>query len=343
MGRPKSEKSDLIQRFITDNVTQHPGDIVNLTCTTFGFTRQAAHKHVQKLIDVGVLEASGNTHARTYSLKKITDVEFSLPVTSSLHEDEVWRERVAPLLSDLPSNIQSICAHGFTEILNNVIDHSESKTCDILIERDALSVSITIDDTGVGIFEKIMHDFDLENTQQAIFELSKGKLTSDESRHSGEGIFFTSRAFTIFIIVSKGCNYVCANGNPGSVYEPVHDIQGTRVCMEIQTSATHTMQDIYKKFTSEHDDFAFAKTHIIIELARHEDEGLISRSQAKRIMARTERFKEVILDFRNIDSLGQGFADEIFRVFRNNHPDVKLIPRNTAPDVLAMIKHVESA
>lgn len=67
----------------------------------------------------------------------------------------------------------------------------------------------------------------------------------------------------------------------------------------------------------------------------------IARSQARRILYRLEEFKQVELDFGGIEFMGQGFADEIFRVFQNKHPDIRLIPVSACPTVLGMIKHVQ--
>ncbi len=58
-------------------------------------------------------------------------------------------------------------------------------------------------DDGIGIFTKLQRDFNLANKNHAILELAKGKLTSDPTRHSGEGIFFTSRMFDEFAILSE--------------------------------------------------------------------------------------------------------------------------------------------
>ena len=69
----------------------------------------------------------------------------------------------------------------------------------------------------------------------------------------------------------------------------------------------------------------------------------MSRSQAKRILARVDRFKEVILDFEGVTHIGQGFADEIFRVFVKAHPDVRILHDHCTPDVEKMIKHVSSS
>ena len=100
----------------------------------------------------------------------------------------MWRELVLPLLRDVPENVRDICAYGFTEIVNNVRDHSESPDVLIGAELSASRITMTVIDHGVGIFNKIMRLCDLEDERHAVLELTKGKLTTDPERHTGEGI-----------------------------------------------------------------------------------------------------------------------------------------------------------
>jgi len=73
-----------------------------------------------------------------------------------------------------------------------------------------------------------------------------------------------------------------------------------------------------------------------MRLAQYGDEQLVSRSQAKRLIARFDSFKKVILDFKGVQEIGQAFADELFRVYANEHPDVELIPDNMTDQVQRM-------
>jgi hypothetical protein len=68
----------------------------------------------------------------------------------------------------------------------------------------------------------------------------------------------------------------------------------------------------------------------------------MSRSQAKRLLTRFDRFLEVVLDFTGVDLIGQGFADELFRVFAAAHPKVHLSPINCNENVEKMIHHVQA-
>ena len=97
------------------------------------------------------------------------------------------------------------------------------------------------------------------------------------------------------------------------------------------------MKEIYDEF-AEPEEYAFNKTRVPVRLVRHEGEKLVSRSQAKRLVSRFEKFKTVILDFEKVEEIGQAFADEIFRVFALTHPTVTLIPVNVTEEVNQMIK-----
>jgi hypothetical protein len=77
-------------------------------------------------------------------------------------------------------------------------------------------------------------------------------------------------------------------------------------------------------------------------LAQYGNEKLVSRSQAKRLLERVDRFKIVIFDFRGVDTIGQAFADEVFRVFKNQHPDMEIYPINANELVMQMITRVEA-
>lgn len=106
-----------------------------------------------------------------------------------------------------------------------------------------------------------------------------------------------------------------------------------------------TPRSIFEKFTMDtpEDENAFAKTHVPVRLASYGPEGIVSRSQARRVLSRFEKFKEVMLDFSGVDSIGQPFADEIFRVFKNGHPEIKVVAVHTNPAIDRMIRHVDKA
>jgi len=256
-----------------------------------------------------------------------------------LEEDKVWREHIRPLMNGLPLNVLHICQYGFTEIVNNAIDHSEGKILIVSVKRTYKNVVLSIIDNGVGIFNKIQKELSLDNPLHAILELSKGKLTTDPDHHTGEGIFFTSRMFDKFSIFSGRLFFSYQREIDWLLEDKQELFSGTGVILEISSFSKRTSQQVFDRFTTT-GDYGFSKTHVPVFLATYGDENLISRSQAKRLLTRFEKFKEIILDFTNVTSIGQAFADEIFRVFQAQNPDVHLVPINMSEQIQKMIAHV---
>jgi len=259
-------------------------------------------------------------------------------LSAELTEDKVWREFARPKLEDLPENILRICQYGFTEMVNNAIDHSEGSRITCGLKRSALNIELTVEDDGVGIFKKIKDSLNLEDERHAVLELSKGKLTTDPARHTGEGIFFSSRMFDTFSILSGTLYFSHRPTDRDWLLEDADHVAGTGVWMVIDPNSTRTTTEVMNRYSSLGDDYQFTITHVPVGLARYGAENLVSRSQAKRLMARVEKFREVVLDFAGVNTIGQAFADEIFRVFQQAHPSVKLRSFNTNAEVEAMIK-----
>jgi hypothetical protein len=199
---------------------------------------------------------------------------------------------------------------------------------------------------GIGIFRKIKEECHLDDERHAVFELAKDELTTDPEHHTGEGIFFTSRMFDRLSIIS-GPWSVTSSGQRGDdwVMEDRADpVQGTLVIMKISPLASRTTREVFERYATAQDDYAFSRTHVVVALAQQaQEDKLVSRSQARRVMARLERFREVVLNFRGIDDVGPAFADEIFRVFRARHPGTNVTPVGMNPAVEGMVRRALSA
>lgn len=337
------EQSKEIQDFIIYNVEANPSDIGRLVAEKFVLSRVAVWNRLRALIEAGVLKADGNTKARRYELRTIAANTTTIHITQDTSEDQIWLREVKPHVVGVRENVFTICAHGTTEILNNAIDHSQSTTANIFVHRNAAEIIIRIMDYGVGIFNKIQKALNLNDPRHAILELTKGKLTTDKSKHSGEGIFFTSRMFDAFFIYSGTLAFTRHRSTDDWLVESDGPpINGTHVIMRIATNATQTAKEIFDKYRAELDEFGFSKTNIPLVLLKYEGEQLISRSQAKRLVSRIDDFREVILDFKGITSIGQAFADEVFRVYRREKPLVNIRPVNMNTEVIRMIQRVIS-
>lgn len=338
--RPRGED---IRRFILEHVEDHPTDIARVTSEHFRISRQATNKHLQKLASEHSLSETGKTRGKTYRLSPLSEWQHPYEITKNTAEDVVWANDIAPALGIMPDNVLNIWHYGFTEMFNNALDHSDGSIIFVHIKKTAVTTQMLIFDNGIGIFKKIKAAFDLLDERHALLELHKGKLTTDPKNHTGEGIFFSSRAFDDFDIVSCGVQFTHKFGNSEDWiierddFERENTGKGTAVWMKLHNHTSRTMRKVYDQYTSA-DEYGFNKTVVPVRLARYGNENLISRSQAKRLLARVELFKTVILDFSEVHMIGQAFTDEIFRVFAQQHPDLELIPIKANSEIKRMIE-----
>lgn len=262
----------------------------------------------------------------------------SYEITPKLAEDEVWRDDIAPLLKDLPGNVQDIWNFCFTEMFNNAIDHSEGETISVYLERDEKAISLTLADDGVGIFRKIQRALGLPDERQAVLELAKGKFTTDTKRHSGQGVFFSSRMADSFDVASGRVYFSHQSGaRPDVALEEEQEVDGTILFLRVLNNSPRTTSEVFAEYR-EGDKFGFDRTVVPVILAQYGNDQLVSRSQAKRVLARVENFEHVVFDFDRVSQIGQGFADEIFRVFAKAHPKVKLSVVRAGREVLGMVE-----
>jgi anti-sigma regulatory factor (Ser/Thr protein kinase) len=331
-----------VRRFILEHVDRHQADISKVTAVHFGITRQAVNKHLKRLVAENAILEAGRTRNRTYRLVTLSEWSKVYQITPQLAEDTVWRDDINKVLGKMPDNVIGIWQYGFTEMFNNAVDHSAGKKIYVRIRKTAVDTEIIVMDDGVGIFRKIQAALNLLDERHAILELAKGKLTTDPRNHSGEGIFFSSRMFDGFDILSGGVYFRHKFGDPSDwVLERQHFDSGTSVWMELNNHTARTTRKIFDQYSTD-DNYGFTKTVVPVDLARYGNENLISRSQAKRLLARVELFKTVLLDFSGVPSIGQAFADEIFRVFQAKHPDIEIMAVHASSEVKRMIERAKS-
>ena len=333
------ERGEQIRRQIVRDVIHHPIDIAKHIAAIFSISPQAVNNHIKRLETEGWLKSSGTSKGKRYFLGDLREYTSLFPLTEDFTEDSVWRNYYAFIFDGLPENIVDICHYGFTEMVNNVIDHSGGDQVYLSAVRDKEKIVIIVIDDGEGIFRKIKRLCNLSDERQALFELSKGKLTTDPENHTGEGIFFTSRVFDEFEIESCGIRFRHDDSFDFDfiLESPIsRDKDGTTVYMLIRLDSIRQIQAVFDDYAGP-DEFQFNKTVIPVRLAQYGNEKLVSRSQAKRLLARVERFHYVIFDFEGVSAIGQAFADEIFRVYAQAHPEITLLPDKMEPNVNKMV------
>ena len=318
--------------------------IVKLT----GISRQTIAEHLRALIKAKKLIKLGSTNSARYIsfnrnlyVKTRTNSKYtSVFRIKNLNEDAVFQEATLKmgLKKTLPPNAYQIANYAFTEMLNNAIDHSKSSRSEVFLSYLDSDFEFRVNDRGIGVFESIRKKFKLATNFDAVEHLLKGKQTTDPKRHSGQGIFFTSKIADKFILESEKLRLVINNVLDDIALEDIKQIKGTRVYFSIKQKSRKNIRKLFEEY--QNDDYEFDKTAITIHLSEKQGDH-ISRSEAKRLLFGLEKFKRIVLDFREVKGIGQGFADEIFRVYQNSNPEVRIKAINMSPSVEYMIKRVE--
>ncbi len=300
-------------------------------------SRQTVQKVMRRLVGNGYVTATGRTTARKYFVEEKLLATVTVPL-AGLDESVLWREHFQRFFAVAGSTAMSLSLYAATEMINNAIDHSDGMLVSVDARRHGEMIKVTITDDGIGIFRRIQEHFGLEHVRHAVLDLTKGKLTTDPARHSGMGIFFSSRACAEFSILANGLMLTHYSSGRDYLLETASpEVKGTFVMMEFPLRSEMTTAQLFDKYAADGSS-GFDKTIVPLYLAELGVESLVSRSQAKRVLARIERFREAIFDFSEVSSIGQAFADEIFRVFATAHPDVLLRIADANDDVQKMIR-----
>lgn len=321
---------------------------------SFHVSRQYVNQLINSLIAENKLIKIGSTKKAFYVLpERARNYQETSPLhyrkvykNSSLEEHKVLDEiqDKFPLLKKMPENIHNIFTYAFSEMLNNAIEHSHSTTIKIELTIINQILSFIINDSGIGVFRSVMHKKHLKSELDAIGELLKGKVTTMPKSHSGEGIFFTSRASDEFILNSYGHELIVNNQIPDTfIKSATKKKKGTQVIFKINLNSERHLSTVFREYANliEENDYGFDKTEIQVKL--YTMGGIhVSRSQARRILYGLEKFSIILFDYDKVPMIGQAFADEIYRVFHKQYPKIKIEESNMNDAVKFMVERAKN-
>jgi anti-sigma regulatory factor (Ser/Thr protein kinase) len=313
-----------------------------------GFSRAYVHRFFRDLCRDGTLVLVGKANQARYvranSAATTTAKEGILRVhkilrNKNLAEDLILKdiETASGILLHTRKNVRKILEYAFTEMLNNAIEHSRSGKIDLVVERRENGINFKIRDWGIGIFRNIRETRKLSSDMDAIQDLLKGKETTAPHAHSGEGIFFTSKAADRLVIKGSSKRLTFDNTVHDVFVDDSVSLTGTSIECWIALRSKTDLAQVFGEYTN--DEFQFEKTNVVVRLYKTTG-TCVSRSQARRMLINLDRFKIITMDLEGVETIGQGFADEVFRVWAKQHPGVKIEIKNANENVKLMINHV---
>ncbi|HEY0858515.1 MAG TPA: DUF4325 domain-containing protein [Albitalea sp.] len=324
--------------WITAAAQRHPDDLADHVAQRSGVTRRTAHKALARLVDLQWLTREGTPRRARHGPGLLRQVAQRYPL-AGLEEDIPWSRDFAPYFT-LPPEVQRMTQHAFCELLNNAVDHSDGTSVAVSLRQTPSHVQLLVSDDGRGVFDKLSEAFSLDDPALAMLELSKGKLTSQPHRHTGRGLFFTSKLADVFDLHANERAFQRRAWESG--WLPGHALKrrGTSVYAAIALDTTRTLDGVLSAFSADGCGTDFDRTVVPLRLITSALAGLESRAQARRVAARLHDFRRAEVDFSGVPRIGHGFADELFRVFAAQQPAFELVPVNMSPAVATMVESI---
>ena len=327
-----------VTQWITAAAVRHGAGLAAHVMDRLGLARRPALALLRRLADAGWLQIEGTPRRRHYDPGPLRQVVQRYAL-DGLQEDAPWRRDFAPFFV-LPAAVQRMAQHAYTELLNNAIDHSGGSQVTVSMRQTPMQLQLLVSDDGCGLFERIGRSFAIDEPALAMLELSKGRLTSAPDRHSGQGLFFTSRLADVFDIHANQAAFQCRSwdrlswqaGRPATRH-------GTSVYLAICMDTPRTLDAVLRAHHGAA-GHGFARTQVPLHLLAGSGGVLASRAEARRVAARLAAFEHAEISFAGVTDIGHGFADELFRVFSSDNPGLELQPTGMNPGVQAMVASV---
>jgi len=325
-----------VASWITAACIQHPHDLPAHVMQRLSIPRSAANGLLKKLVAGQWLVNQGTPRKPLYvpgALRQVVQ-QYAL---NGLLEDLPWRRDFAPYLA-LPTEVRRMAQHAFTELVNNAVDHSGGTTVTVSIRQTPLHLQLLVSDDGCGLFNRIAQSFDITDPTLALFEISKGKLTSAPDRHSGHGLFYSSRLADVLDLHANSAAFQY-RGWGGRSWHATRSAPhtGTSIYMAIALDTTRTLDEVLRGQSDGGYSYTFERTRVPLRLLSVDD-ALASRADAKRVAARLTQFGTAEIDFTGVERVGHSFADELFRVFSRDNPQLQLVPLGMNPQVAQMVQ-----
>jgi anti-sigma regulatory factor (Ser/Thr protein kinase) len=300
-----------------------------------GLSRQAIHLRLAALRDEGRVAMTGARRGARW--QRVFDAEFLWELPPSIGEAAMWREFEASAFAtglQMSPEARRVLNYAVTEMINNAIDHSSGTRVTLAARADGSSLTLVISDDGVGALQHVRQHFDLASDADALAHISKGQQTTAPEHHSGQGLFFTSRMVDGFALDSGTLRWVVDTVRGDQAVAPGSGDKGTRVSITHDLRSRVTPREVFDRFSDQ--DAGFTRSRVAVRLSVPAG-TFVSRSEAKRLGDGLEEFGEVEIDFAEVTEVGQGFVDELFRVWQSRHPDTTLVPINMSPEVEFMV------
>ncbi len=156
-----------IHGFIVEHVDGDPRGIARRVAQAYGISRQAANRHLDALVDAGVLDQAGHTRAREYALRRNSVLTKELRVTPVLQASRVWDEHAAPIIASDRAAVREAARQIFNELVDNALEHAMASWISLEVITTARRLDVVVSDDGRGIFAVLAETLGLRSPREA--------------------------------------------------------------------------------------------------------------------------------------------------------------------------------
>jgi DNA-binding transcriptional ArsR family regulator len=230
MSRSQTES---IRQFILDRVADDPRSVARQVATAYGISRQAANRHLDALVESGVLEEEGATRSKEYRLLRTSLLNREIRVTPVLNADRFWDDHMAPVLAHDRAAVRDLCRGSFGEVIHNVIRHAQATWITVSFEMTARNIEVRVADDGKGIFNRLAERIGVSAARDAA-ALVLRHANDRSSDFPAARLSLLARNFEWFEIASSGVvlSYYAATDS-WSIGEIDSPASGTRISMRL--------------------------------------------------------------------------------------------------------------
>ncbi len=333
---------ETITQWITAAAQRRPHGLDVELAARMNVSQRSARRTLARLVELNWLVREGSARRPEWRPGLLRQVVQRYEL-AGLEEDLPWSLDFAPHFVLAP-NLLRLVQQAFNELLNNAIGHSGGSHVAVSLRQTANQAQLLVSDNGVGLFERIAQTFSIASPALAMLELSKGKLTSQPERHTGQGLFFTSRLADVFDLHANDAAFQQRAWDERG-WHPQRALRhaGTSIYAAFALDTPRTLDGVRRAYSVGADPFGvdFNRTVVPLRLITSTIEGLESRAQARRVCARLGEFRRAEIDFGGVASVGHAFADELFRVFGPAQHSLELVPVNMSPAIAALVASVQ--
>jgi DNA-binding transcriptional ArsR family regulator len=148
-------RTQTIREFILDQAAMNPRGLARRIAEAYGISRQAANRHLDLLVETGMLEQSGQTRARTYRLRRTSSLSREVRVTPVLNAERLWEDHIAAILDGDAPTVRDACRGTFSELVRSAAGHRGATWIQFSFANTARDIDITVADDGDGVFEEL--------------------------------------------------------------------------------------------------------------------------------------------------------------------------------------------